>query len=201
MVKNALGERHCPSQITLGFNDPNFCILLNIGLYLESQFPSKVNDEGSILNYLSFGGSSPTNIKKKTSTVSREIFESDEFKAAFGHVRGLDGQKLLEWLVGSHSVQKLAPMHAHHNGSPRHLINICGRWKQQKQQIDIYVDTTVLYPDVQVCSALYVGGTIRYDLVIGSGFNNCRVLNNVVQNISQHQYCKKAAVVLCRPLG
>ena len=32
--KNVLEERHCPSQIILGSNDPDFCVLMNLGLYL-----------------------------------------------------------------------------------------------------------------------------------------------------------------------
>ena len=33
--KNVLDERYCPSEIILGLDDPDFSILLNIGLYLE----------------------------------------------------------------------------------------------------------------------------------------------------------------------
>ena len=43
--KNVLYERHCPSQISIGSNDPDFCVLLNVGLYLESLFPIDVNDK------------------------------------------------------------------------------------------------------------------------------------------------------------
>ena len=195
--KNVLEERHCPSQIILGSNDTDFCVLLNVGLYLESQFPTEVNDEG-ILNCFSFGGSSTANTKKKASRVMRDIFKSDEFRAAFGDGKGLDGQQLLEWLVGSHSVRKLAATHARRNGSPRDSIDIRGRWKHQKRQVDVYVDTTVPYPDAQVCSALCVGGAIRYDLVVGSGLDDCWVLANVVPKISQHHYCNKAAAVFGR---
>ena len=194
---NVLEERHCPSQIIMGYNDPNFCVLMNLGLYLESQFLTKPNDEG-ILNCFSFGTSSAMNTKKKASRVLKEIFESDEFKAAFGDGKGLDGQRLLEWLVGSHSVRKCAATHARRNGSPRDSIDIRGRWKHQKRQVDVYVDTTVPYPDAQVCSALCVGGAIRYDLVVGSGLDDCWILEHVVPKIREHHYCKKAAAVLGR---
>ena len=46
--KNVLEERHCPSQIILGANDPDFCVLLNVGIYLEDTFPTEVNDGGLI---------------------------------------------------------------------------------------------------------------------------------------------------------
>ena len=62
----------------------------------------------------------------------------------------------------------------------------------------MYVDTTVPYPDAQVCSALCVGGAIRYDLVVGSGLDDCWVLENVVPKISRHHYCNKAAAVFGR---
>ena len=72
--KNVLEERHCPSQIILGSSDSNFCVLLNIGLYLESQFPIEVNGI-DILNFFSFGGSSAPNTKKEVSRVMRDIFK------------------------------------------------------------------------------------------------------------------------------
>ena len=140
--KNVLEERHCPSQIIMGSNDPNFCVLMNLSLYLESQFPTEPNSEG-ILNCFSFGTSSATNTKKKASRVLKEIFELDEVKAAFGDGKGLDGQKLLDWLVSSHSVRKSAATYARRNGSPRDSIDIRGSWKHQKRQVDVYVDTTV----------------------------------------------------------
>ena len=90
-----------------------------------------------------------------------EIFKSDKFKAAFRDGKGLGGQKLLEWLVGSYSVRKCAATHARHNGSPRDSINIRERWKHQEQQVHVYIDTIVPYPDAQVCSTLCVGGAIR----------------------------------------
>ena len=85
-------------QIILESSDPDFCVFLNIGLYLESQFPTKVNGKG-ILNFFSLGGSNTANTKKKVSRVMRDIFKSDEFRTAFGDGKGLDGQKLLEWLI------------------------------------------------------------------------------------------------------
>ena len=44
--KNVLEECHFLSQIILGANDPDFCVLLNVGIYLENTFPTEVNDEG-----------------------------------------------------------------------------------------------------------------------------------------------------------
>ena len=52
-LKNALEESYCPSHITLaGSNDCNMSVLLNVGLYLESQFPIGVNGEGTLNCFL-----------------------------------------------------------------------------------------------------------------------------------------------------
>ena len=61
--------------------------------------------------------------------------------------------------------------------------------------MDTYVNTSIPYSDAKVCAALCIGGTIRYDLVLGSGLDDCWVLKNVVPNISKYHFCKKAARV------
>ena len=100
--------------------------MLNVGLYLESQSPTEVSD-GGILNCFSFGGNSQTITKKEALRIIRDIFESDGFKTAFGEGKGLNGQELLEWQVGIHSVQKNTEKHVRYNGSIRDFIDICGR--------------------------------------------------------------------------
>ena len=55
-----------------------------------------ISNTSRVLNCFSFGGSNAANTKKKASRVMREIFKSDELKAAFEDGKGLDGQKLLE---------------------------------------------------------------------------------------------------------
>ena len=105
----------------------------------------------------------------------RDIFKSDGFRAAFGDGKGLNGQKLLEWLVGSHSVQTFAVTHVHCYGSPRDSINIHERWKHQECQVNIYIDRIIPCPDAQVCSTLCVGGATRYNLVVDSGLDDCWV--------------------------
>ena len=62
----------------------------------------------------------------------------------------------------------------------------------------MYVDTSVPYPDAKVCAALCVGGAVRYDLVVGSGLDDCWVLKNAVPNISKYHFCKKALECLGR---
>ena len=68
----------------------------------------------------------------------------------------------------------------------------------KKRQVDVYIDTTILYLDAQVCSIFCVGGAIRYDLEVELGLDDCQVQENVVPKISPHHYCKKAAAVIGR---
>jgi hypothetical protein len=100
-------ERQAPSQIVLGSNDPNFCILLNIGLYLEAMYPENDDDENGELLCFSTS-SSPDNSKPRVGRILKEIFTHDEFK----------GGIINSWL-GSHSLRKLAATHARRNGCSR----------------------------------------------------------------------------------
>ena len=96
-------------------------------------------------------------VRRYVSRVIRDIFKPDELRANFGDGKGLDGQKLLEWLVGSHS----KCLETYCNGSrPRNSLDI--HHVRQKCQVDVYVvvvvDTIVPSPDTQVCSAFCAGG-------------------------------------------
>ena len=63
-----------PHYLFTGTNDIDFCTLFNVGLYLESSFPSEVNDEGLINCFASAGNAS--NIKKKASRILQDLFQS-----------------------------------------------------------------------------------------------------------------------------
>ena len=74
-------------------------------------------------------------------------------------------------------------------------IVLRGQWKHQKRQVDTSVDTRGPYTNSKVCVSLCVGGTIRYNLVVGSGLDDCWELKNVVPNISKYHFCKKVVGV------
>ena len=80
--KNVLEERHCPSKITLGSNDTDFCVFLNVGLYLECIFPTEVNEEG-LVNCFSIAKKT-YNTKKRAGKILSDIFTSDEFESNLG---------------------------------------------------------------------------------------------------------------------
>lgn len=79
LVKNVIKERQAPSQIVLWSNDPKFCVLLNISLYLEMMYPDNDDDENGEL--LSFSiSSSPDNSKAWVGRLLKEIFTHEKFK-------------------------------------------------------------------------------------------------------------------------
>ena len=159
----------------MGASDPDFCVLLNVCLYLESIFPTEINDEG-LVNCFAFAGNA-LNTKKRVSRILKDLFRSEEFKNRF--CDGTDLGSLLEEWLGSHSFQKCAAMHARHNSSSRDEIDLRGRWKDQKRQVDTYVDTSVPYLDAKVCASLCVCVAIRYNLVVGSGLDDCWVYSRM----------------------
>ena len=191
--KNVLEERHCPSQIILGSNDPDFCVLLNIGIYLEYMFPTEMNDEG-LVNCFSIAKKS-YNTKKRAGKILSDIFTSDDFNTNFG-----DGRTSIGAVLGSHSLRKCAATHARRNGCSRDEIDLRGRWKHLKRQVDTYLDTTVPYPDAKVCASLCIGGAIKYEVRKGAGVDDAWILKNVVPNIAEQHSCLKTASVLGRAI-
>ena len=193
--KNVLEERQCPSQIILGSNDPDFCALLNVGIYLEHiyMFPTEMNDEGlvncfSIVKKLYI-------TKKRAGKILSDIFASDDFETNFR-----DGRTSIGTVVGPHSLCKCAATHARINGCSRDEIDLRGRWKHLKRQVDTHLDTSVPYPDAKVCAAICIGGAIKYEVRKGAGVDEAWILKNVVPNIAEQHSCLRAAVVLGRAI-
>ncbi len=108
--KNIIDERYyCPSQIILGSNDPDFCVLFNVVLYLESLFPIDVYGDG-LVNCFSIPKKT-YNTKKRAGQILSDIFTSDDFESNFG-----DGRSPIGSLLGLHSLRKCAATHARRNG-------------------------------------------------------------------------------------
>ena len=135
---NVLEERHCPSQIILESNDPDFCVLLNVGIYLKHMFPTEMNDEG-LVNCFSIAKKS-YNAKKQARKILSDIFTSDDFESNFGDERTSIGT-----VLGSHSLRKCEATHARYNGCSHDEIDLRDRYKHLKRQVDTYLDTSVGY--------------------------------------------------------
>jgi hypothetical protein len=117
--KNVIQEHQAPVQIVLGSNDPTFCVLLNIGLYLETMYPENGDDDNGELVCFSIS-SSPENSKTRVGRILKEIFTHDEFK----------GGIIDSWLE-LHSLHKLAATHARRDECSTDEIDLRGRWKQK----------------------------------------------------------------------
>ena len=191
--KNVLEERHCPPQIILGSNDPDFFVLLSVGIYLEHLFPTDKNDEG-LINCFSVAKKS-YNTKKRAGKILSDIFTSDHFETNFG-----DGRNFIGAVLGSHSLRKCAATHARRNGYSCDEIDLRGRWKHLKRQVDTYLDTSVPYPNAKVCAAICISGPIRYEVRKEAGVNDTWILKNVCPNIAEKHTCLKTASILSRAI-
>ena len=190
--KNVMEERHAPTQLVLGSNDADFCVLINLGIYLEHMYPTE-RDENGKLNCFALSGN-PDSSKARAARILKEIFQSDGFQQRFG---SLDTDEIID-LLGSHSLRKLAATFARKNGCSRDEVDLRGRWKHQKGQVDTYIDTTIPYPDAKVAAALCPGGPVMYDLVQNCGLDDCWLYENVVPNIMKNHKCKKTSALLGR---
>ena len=155
-------------------------------------YPTEPNGDGE-LNCFSLS-SSPEASKRRAGKLLKEVFESEEFKARFGSNAAIS----LELWLGSHSLRKSAATHARKNGCSRDEVDLRGRWKKRKRQVDTYIDTEIPFPDAKVAASLCVGGPVAYLFVPESGVDDSWVLDNVVPNISKSHFCRKTAARLGR---
>ena len=121
--KNIHEERQCPDQIILGSRDPNFCMLIQLSIYLESyleQFP-----EAEYLFTEDSSNNTVDRLKNRFRTaLGKVVWDSDEFKAVMDELDRDEG-------VGTHSQRKYPATHAANMGCTPAEIEIRGRWKKK----------------------------------------------------------------------
>jgi hypothetical protein len=172
-----LEERQCPPQILLGVMDPLFCVLLQLGLYLEeylSHFPNA--------DYLftdTTGDNAAMNTKQTyRNHLERVVWNYNEFKAL--------AQEDDEEGVGTHSYRKFPSNYARGCGTaPDHEIEIRGRWKSQggTKVVFRYIDVKQLTIDAKVAAILCIGGPIKYKYKEGVNITDEWLFTNVCPNI------------------
>ena len=154
--------------------------MLNVGIYyLEYTFPTEVNDE-EVIDCFACAGS-VLNTKRAASRILKDLFQSEDFKSRF--CDGAEFGSLLDQSLGSRSFRKCASKYTCCNGYNRDGIDLQGRYKYQKNQVDTYVETNVQYPDAILCAALCVGGAVRYKVMllsIGLTVVGCTALSTTV---------------------
>ena len=181
--KNVQEERDSPDQILLGANDPKFCVLLALAIHLEHGFKDGLlrsvdDDETALL----FGVT-----KQTASKAMRDIVTSDGFVL---RARGP---------LGTHSVRKFPATYARRNGCSKDDVDCRGRWKNNKRQVDTYIDVELPFADAKVAATLSIGGPIKYHYKEGSGLTDDWLLSNVSIQIGQ-RFPRRIGVVLGKAL-
>ena len=176
--KNVLEERESPDQIIIGANDPSFCVILAIAMHVDYAVRSgKINEESTL-----FGIN-----KGVASDALMKILREEGFP--------LFDQRPL----GTHSIRKFPATYARRNGCFRDDVDIRGRWKSNKRQVDTYIDVELPYPDAKVAGVLAIGGPIKYELKSNSGLTDEWLLQNVGGAIRQI-FLEEVALILSKAL-
>jgi hypothetical protein len=154
--KNVMEQRDAPDQILLGVMDPNYCILLSLGIYIEVWTE---HHYGLHHPYLFGASANPKNNKDNISDILRDkVWAKEEF------VRLMPGP------IDTHSLRKFPSTRARRAGCSKDDVDVHGRWRNVRV-LDRYMLMWSFdpYPDAKVAAVLCQGGPIKYVLRQGSG--------------------------------
>jgi hypothetical protein len=150
--KNVREERDAPWQHVFGCMDPMFCVLLNVGIWLEAYHGSvpSARDRPFLFCF-----NDEMDMKKSFEKAKTKVY--DILKPIFVDV-GLD----TEGLLGSHSIRKFASTWVRSNGISKDDKEHRGCWKDSKRVSDRYDEIQLDYVDAMVGSTLCIGGVCHY---------------------------------------
>ena len=167
--KNLYDEKDGPDQILVGANDPNFCVLLALGIHLETWLGCKSADDKFLFGLCE----TPECSKDYVGRILR-----DEILAGVTFKPDKTGA------LGSHSIRKLASSQAANNLCSDVEISQRGHWKLGgKKMVHTYIDSTLPYPDAKVAGELALGGPVKYVLKKGCGVSNDWITKHVCPDI------------------
>ena len=126
--KNIRTEMQSQMQLLLAAMDPIICPLLNLAVFIET--------------FGGHGGLMFDRAKKTTNNLVDEILASSNFRAQQA------GR------VGTHSFRKGSATFASRFGLPKDWVNLRGRWRGKKKQVDTYIDVDQPYPDARIAAVL-----------------------------------------------
>lgn len=151
--KNVMEERQCPDQILIGSEDPDFCIIVALACFLESNITEGLQDK--YLFAEEADDRSPDRLNAKYYRVLKSIWKKPEFQAIARLTRGS---------IGTHSMRKFPSTWVVENGGTDVEVEIRGRWKGQRngRTVNRYISPEQLPTDAKVASILCVGGPVRY---------------------------------------
>lgn len=150
--KNVMDERDAPWQILLGSMSTVYCVLVNVGIWLEIQLERTAGaDKSPYVFSFSNDFSIPGGGKKASNAAGKMIgavFGSDDF---------YEGSK-----VGTHSIRKFATTHCRNCGISKDDLESRGRWRDGRRVANRYEDPTLPFVDAKACEALCQGGACTY---------------------------------------
>ncbi|KAK1737232.1 hypothetical protein QTG54_012099 [Skeletonema marinoi] len=199
--KNVVDERQCPDQIILGADDPSWCLLLLLGIYLESYLaahpdPKYLFTEHVNIHPVSHVDQAPDNIKNKWRQRLKKVVWS---RPEFEDVECMDEDEN-EGGVGTHSRRKFAADYASNCGHSETAIEIRGRWKRLRggRIVFQYIGLKKSFEDASVCGSLCIGGPIKYELKEGidASIPMNWIYQHVIPNIRRRFHDTRLCTVL-----
>src|SRR6056300_1577221 len=148
--KNIHEERNCPDQILFGSMDDSVCLLIQLGIHLESYLSQYPRAE---YLFTADGSDNAVNRLKNRfrNNLDKLIWKSDEFKLAIE-------QQDIGQGVGTHSQRKFPATYARRQGCTSEEIEVRGRWKRTNNRVvHRYIDVRQHYIDAKVAGKLCIG--------------------------------------------
>ena len=141
--KNSTEEREASHQMIFGAMDDRLCPLLNLAIYIEL-LDLKIFDSTFL-----FGNGLDGD--RSVRSLLAVALENSSFR------------KLVAGNLGTHSIRKGAATYCAKCGIVKDHIELRGRWRGQKKQVDTYIDVERSYPDAKVAGCLCgPSGPARY---------------------------------------
>ena len=129
--KNISHEGQITEQIMLGSMNPQFCVLLNLAIYIELVLDGTHDGDRE---YIFGSGGKNEASKRKFSKILKDLLKHPSF------------HRLAAGLLGTHSLRKGPATYAALVGLSREYIARRGRWSGKKQTVDIYIAHNLPYP-------------------------------------------------------
>ncbi|CAK4569645.1 unnamed protein product [Aphanomyces euteiches] len=146
-----------------------------------------------------------------------ELLDLTKFDTTFLFGNGMDGdrgirsllsvalessrfRKLVHGNLGTHSIRKGAATYCAKCGIAKDHIELRGRWRGQKKQVDTYIDVERSYPDAKVATCLCgPSGPVSYALIDKTWCTNAFLCERVAPNASR-LLSSDVAEILALPL-
>ena len=160
--KNVNTEDQAPEQIMLASMDHRYCIHLALAICLEIWI---AEGEGRMGDFVFVGPGTDDEDRPKQ-------LKDNAYRALYAiHTDNSFPLENRSSKLGTHSIRKFAYTLCRRQGKHCNDIDHRGRWKrdQQARSSVRYCDKQIPWVDIDICTALCIGGAIKYKLKDGSG--------------------------------